>query len=126
MLRGKEPPQWLVAIGTAMLIKYGIWTVIVLGAYWSIFYASSPFIYSINLPLHAGMVAEGILLAGFVRKKSLNLILPLSFLLANDFLDYSIGIHAYVPVAEWWLPLEAFSSTIIISALMFLSAKNKK
>ncbi len=123
LLAKRKLPQWLLVLTAVGLIKYGLWTVIVLLAYWNAFYVASPFIYALNLPLHIGMLIEGLLLMKWIKKDAVYFIPAAVFFFFNDFLDYAAGAHTYVPRLEWWLPAEAVASTAVIIGLAYKYGK---
>ncbi len=112
--------KYLAAFAVFGLIKYGFWTVLVLGLYSQYFYAASPLIYSMNIPLHAAMILEGVALFCVIKPRVIHALIPLAFYLANDFLDYFAGTVTRIPYPEQ-LIYEAFASTVLI-ALLFITS----
>ena len=126
ILRKKEPPQLLIIFTIIGLIKYGFWTDLALLLEWNYFFGFSPLITSMNIPLHAGMILEGILLLPLLKKEKLirNLSIAAAFFLVNDYLDYFFGIVTSIPdTYKGILAYEAFLSTVVIIATIYAYKK---
>ena len=126
ILRKKEPPQLLIIFTIIGLIKYGFWTDLALLLEWNYFFGFSPLITSMNIPLHAGMILEGILLLPLLKKEKLirNLSIAAAFFLVNDYLDYFFGIVTSIPdTYKGILVYEAFLSTVITIAAIYVYKK---
>ena len=112
--------NFLAVLAVFGLIKYGLWTIIVLLMNWQYFYAASPLITSLNLPLHAAMVLEGIALLAVIKPRIVFVAAATAFFLLNDYLDYFYGTATRVPTGIEFLVIEAFASTIIIATLLLI------
>lgn len=93
----RNMPNWLPFITSIGLIKVGFWTVLVLILHFDFFYGIDPLVTSLNIPLHIVMVLGGLVLARRVRVSKSVVSLALGWFLFNDFLDYSLGHHTFVP-----------------------------
>ena len=82
--------EFLVFVSFIGLIKYGLWTALVLVMFWPSFYAADPLIYSLNLPLHIGMIAEGVVLYAALKPRKIDVAAAALFFVVNDILDYFI------------------------------------
>jgi uncharacterized membrane protein YpjA len=111
---------------SAGLIKYGLWTGIVVFLYRDLFFAVNPVIYSLLFPLHIGMILEGIILIPHF-KTSVNFFLPvLGWFLLNDYMDYFIGTVPIIPGTYIeFLTWKSFATSIVITAAIF-AITNKK
>lgn len=91
--------NFIAAIGLA---KVGIWTnmVFVLFGDYFVFSSTGRFLLTIALGmLHVGMIAEaGIVLPRIITRR--NLALALGWFLLNDFIDYGLGQHPYLPPGQ--------------------------
>ena len=56
----REVSEWLRFLTAVGLIKYGLWTGIVIILYRDYFFAANPLLYALLFPLHIGMILEGI------------------------------------------------------------------
>lgn len=107
------------------LIKYGFWTVLVLAVHWPYFFAVSPLVYSLNVPLHALMVVEGMALLLSLKINKKYVAIPLVFYAINDFLDYFFSLLQSVPETPY-LVYVAFSSTFLIALLVLVLKKHHR
>src|SRR3989344_1801184 len=126
ILRKKEPPQLLIIFTIIGLIKYGFWTDLALLLEWNYFFGFSPLITSMNIPLHAGMILEGIVLMTLLKKEKIirNLSIAAAFFLINDYLDYFFGTVTSIPnTYKSVLVYEAFLSTVVMIAAMYAYKK---
>ena len=126
LYRKKEPPRLLIIFAIIGLIKYGFWTDLALLLEWNYFYGFSPLITSMNIPLHAGMILEGILLLPLLKKEKIirNLSIAAAFFLINDYLDYFFGTVTSIPnTYKSVLVYEAFLSTVVMIAAMYAYKK---
>ena len=128
ILRKKEPPQILILLAIIGLIKYGFWTDLALILEWDYFFSFSPFITSLNIPLHAGMILEGVILMPMIKKEKLlrNILPVFAFFLVNDYLDYFFGTVTSIPdTYKGILAYEAFLSTILIALIVYSYKKSR-
>jgi len=93
----KRVPAWFELLVTVGLIKYGVWTAIVIPLFHKEFFDVAPIMYPILFFAHVGMAIE----SGMFFKK-LKVSLPATigvavWFLANDYLDYFIGILPTLP-----------------------------
>ena len=126
LYRKKEAPQLLLIFAIIGLIKSGLWTDIVLILEWNYFFGFSPLITAMNLPLHAGMILEGIVLMTLLKKEKIirNLSIAVAFFLVNDYLDYFFGTVTSIPGRyKGLLAYEAFLSTVLIIAAIYAYKK---
>ena len=120
-VRKKRVPGTLAVLAIIGLIKYGLWTALVLVMHWSAFFGSSPLIATLNLPLHVAMIIEGIALLAAAQFRKRDIIVPLVFFVVNDGLDYFANtltaVRPTVPLAA-----EAFASTLILALVLFFAS----
>jgi len=121
----KPVPQWLLLITIVGLIKYGFWTVLVILLFRDYFFGFAPFIYALNLPLHAGMIIEGVLLATRLRPGIRDMAIILAFFLTNDILDYFFGTLPIIPATHnVYLLAESLAATIVLPLVLY-TRRNK-
>lgn len=121
---GKKVPQWLLFLTIVGLVKYGFWTALVIVLHWDYFFSYAPLIYALNLPLHAGMVLEGAVLAARLKPKGRDLAIVLAFFLINDILDYFFGTLPIIPSAyNNYLLAESVVMTIGLPVALYLRKK---
>lgn len=127
-LKGKTIPDWLYYLTSVGLIKYGLWTGLVVFLYWETFFSFSPVLYTILTPLHVGMILEGLVLIprmgeiqeGARMRKLLQPLFVCGWFLLNDWLDYFLGTHPLVPPTHLgFLMWESFAATISLTILVF-------
>lgn len=109
LLRTKKLNEDFHFLVNAGLIKYGIWTMLVITLYSREFFAVGAFMYASLFILHAGMAGEALL---FPRLKISRRVLlgATAWFLLNDLADWTIGT---LP----WLPAGYFDSVIIVYSL---------
>lgn len=110
---------------SAGLLKYGIWTLFVLAAFSPYFFSPRfALLNGILFILHIGMAAEALVL-GMKKFSPAILLAALAWFLLNDFVDYFVGVHPYLPpMAD--IPFVAafsFASTILLVPLLWLAKK---
>lgn len=114
----KIPPQWLILFAFFGLIKYGIWTDIVIYLFRDYFFAIDALTYSLNVPLHFGMIVEGLLLSRLLKPKIRDILFVAGFYLVNDYLDYFLGNVTLIPDGyHTFLMIESFLMTAIITGI---------
>ncbi len=118
-LLNKKIPQILVLLSFFGLVKYGIWTVLVLLLFWKEFMLASPFIYSLNLPLHIGMIVEALSLKRFLQPTKKQVLAAFLFFFINDILDYFFGTLPYIPRVPDYLFIESIAVTFTISLYLY-------
>ncbi len=124
-LKSRAVPGWLLFITSVGLVKYGLWTGLVIWLYSGHFFAVSPVLYSLLFPLHIGMILEGLVLLPHLRAKAAQTVPVLFWFLLNDFLDYFAGTLPLIPetfvTSLMW---ESFAATFLFSlGFAFLSRK---
>ncbi|MBI2076633.1 MAG: DUF1405 domain-containing protein [Candidatus Aenigmarchaeota archaeon] len=117
----KKMPQWLLFLAIMGLVKYGFWTALVIIMFRDYFFAVSPVIYSINFPLHIGMILEGMILTARLRPRMSGLAVVLLFFLINDILDYFFGTLPRLPSNAYngYLLIESFAMTTILPLVFY-------
>ncbi|HHY95870.1 MAG TPA: DUF1405 domain-containing protein [Firmicutes bacterium] len=95
LLWGSSPP-WLQGLAGMAALKYGIWTVLVIGQSWL---AGAPVdVGSINLFwTHLGLTVEAVLFALVYRPPALWVIPGVVWVILNTLLDYGVGLHPTLP-----------------------------
>ncbi|MFH1256766.1 MAG: DUF1405 domain-containing protein [Candidatus Diapherotrites archaeon] len=107
-------------LASALVLKYGLWTIFVITAFPDIFFSpQSLWLYIAMLVLHAGMVLEAFALAGKTTLKTATWVIVLAWLLLNDVLDYGFG---YFPssIAHTGLSIVAPVSLLLSFACILL------
>lgn len=122
----KKIPQWLLLLAIAGLVKYGLWTALVIVLFWDYFFAASPVIYSINFPLHIGMVLEAMVLIARLRPRMSDLAVVLLFFLINDILDYFFGTLPLLPSNMYnnYLLAESIFMTAMLPLILYWKTKS--
>ena len=127
LLREKELPGWYGFVTAIGLIKVGFWTDLVLGLYWPTFHLFDPVISTINFPLHAGMILEGILLLPRFRVKAWYVPPVLLWFLGGDIFDYLFGTVTRIPPGyEWLLFPESLVASLVLGIGIFLLQRSRK
>lgn len=97
LLRGREIPP-LSAFAFLSSVKYGLWTPAVMAHYWVT--AGRATFESIHLSLsHLGMALEAFIYMRAFPPRRPSVLLAGAWLLFNDFADYALGFHPFLPVA---------------------------
>jgi uncharacterized membrane protein YpjA len=119
----------LSALGSVYVMKYGLWTMFVI-LYYSEYFLSPPLTgyYWLMFWLHFGMVIEPVVILHTLEKGKRVLLIPLIWLLINDFFDYGLGT---TPLLR--LPLESpgmvalfsLGETILFSVLVYALAGSR-
>jgi len=116
----KNVPDLLKFFTSAYVIKYGLWTMIVIILYWN-YYSFDVTIGIVNFILHFGMIVEGIVLIPRISPKRYNTVIVLALLLINDFFDYFLGTVTRIPSEHvGFLMYESFVASIVITVLIFI------
>ena len=111
----KTPPQWLILFAFFGLIKYGIWTDIVLFLFRDYFFSINAVIYGLNFPLHFIMILEALLLTRLLKPKISDIVFVGGFYLVNDYLDYFLGNVTLIPAGHHtFLMIESFAMTLLL------------
>jgi len=113
----KKKNDWLSYASSVYVVKYGIWTLLVILYYSEYFLAPERRLFYITMfVLHAGMIAEPLVILPTIRKNAKHLILLLWFLL-SDYMDYVVGTHPLFgyPFSDIWVIglLSAFTSVLL-------------
>lgn len=120
----KKMPQWLLFLTIVGLVKYGLWTALVIILFRDYFFGFAPLIYAINLPLHIGMVLEGAVLVTKLKPKIFDFAIVLTFFLINDIMDYFFGTLPTIPSAyNSYLLVESIAVTILLPILLYMRKK---
>jgi uncharacterized membrane protein YpjA len=72
-------------------VKYGLWTIFVLGI------SNTASLYPLVILAHVLLLVETIVLFRVFSFKVKHVLLALVWFVVNDYLDYTIGLHPYVP-----------------------------
>ncbi len=96
ILKGKKS-DFISFLASSSLVKYGLWTCFVLLFHRSFFFSQgNRLLYTGIFITHSLMAVEALPLAHTVRRRKVHL-LALAWLLFNDFCDYGLGLHPYIP-----------------------------
>lgn len=113
-------PRLLGFVSVVGLIKYAIWTILVIGLYAKELLFAQPAYYGFMISLHLGMIAESLVLLNFLPKR-LNAWprVPdwtLAWFLLNDVFDYGFGTMPFLPDGRWTtlLTAESVLATMLI------------
>ncbi len=113
-LRGRPSGFWD-ALAWASAIKYGIWTIGVIGHAYLVVGSLGP-LNALLFWSHVGLLAEGLIYASIFRPRPLHLALPATWFVVNDVSDYVLGTHPSLPLAgQWPLALALAIVTTILS-----------
>lgn len=113
-------PEILKFFTSAYLVKFGIWTMVVIALYWN-YYSADAILGILTFLLHCGMVLEGLILIPRIRPNKYNTVILLALLLTNDFFDYFLGtVTAIPPEHLGTLMYESFVASIVITILIFI------
>lgn len=117
-LRSKEV-NFLVSAGA---IKYGIWTLSVLLYFGNYFFAPELFMESsILFILHIGLILEAFLLIGKNNVGMLLLLIAFGWYFLNDWIDYELGMHPYLPAVNEFLIAFTVGLSIFSVLLVYVS-----
>lgn len=112
-------------IASAGALKYGLWTIFVLLFYGDFFFAPALFTESAILFVgHIGLVLEGLLLIGTSGIDRRVLAMAIMWFAVNDWFDYEVGIHPFLPESAAKLGTVALltvAASLVIPALAFLA-----
>jgi uncharacterized membrane protein YpjA len=100
------------------LIKYGAWTVLILGYHELTGGSLSPLQWGLLIS-HVGMVIEGLIFLPLIYSTTLLALVPLWFGF-NDFLDYVVGIHPTLPGPNQFQPALLFALLGTLFAVFYL------
>ncbi len=98
LLRGRRQP-WLEALGSVSLVKVGLWTLFVLLYHGDVFLAGPQRDFRlVLLALHVAMMFQPVMLADTMRRvPPWQWAAILAWFLANDAIDYALGVHPWIP-----------------------------
>ena len=115
----KRKNEYLNALAFFGCLKYGIWSMVVILLYYS-FYFQTPFYSSFLFFSHFGMILEALMLLGISSGDRRPLLFATSWFFLNDFLDYTIGIHPYLP-SNQFIQIAALTAflTTFLSVLLY-------
>lgn len=115
-----EGNSYLDAYAFMANLKYGLWTVAVLLIYFGGYTAanSTP-LYIFLLLSHLGMAAQAFLISDIDLRAVLSIGV---FFAANDFLDYFIGIHPFLPADK---VIYAAVSAAVLTAMVVIAGVKK-
>ena len=115
-----EVPDVLEFFTSVCLIKFGIWTLLVMILYWN-YYMENEILGMMIFVLHLGMVLEGLILIPRISPSTYNTGVILFLLLINDLFDYFFGTRPVIPPEHtWFLMFESFGATVFITSAVFL------
>lgn len=117
----------LEGVASMMMIKYGLWTLVVMSHYW-LTTGTAPF-ESVHLSIsHAGMAIESLLFLRVYRPGMAYGILGLAWLLFNDAWDYLGGTHPTLPLPEaiGWVSVFAVSLSLAAFALFLVVTRGER
>ncbi|AEA46238.1 protein of unknown function DUF1405 [Archaeoglobus veneficus SNP6] len=98
ILKGRKS-DFLSFAASASLIKYGLWTCFVLLFHSDYFFSPySRLLYTGIFITHFLMAVEAIPLACTITERKPYFAAVLAWLLFNDFCDYCLGLHPYIPL----------------------------
>jgi len=111
-----RPAEQLATITYLGLIKYGVWTVTVIGSYWLL--SGDVILEDIFLFIsHAGMIVEGLLMLPTLTWRFSWVEGAAIFFVVWDWFDYVVGTYPYLP-AQYLLPLATWTAIVMTVALL--------
>jgi uncharacterized membrane protein YpjA len=117
----RHVPRMLIYLTSIGLIKYGLWTGIVVWLHQSHFFSAAPLLYAALFPLHIGMVLEGIALLPWFKAKAAEMVPVLAWFLLNDYMDYVVGTAPMIPQTHMGLLMkESILATLILAVGLYL------
>ena len=123
-LKNKSIPDGFYFLTSLGLIKYGLWTGLVIWLYSGHFFSISPILYSLLFPLHIGMILEGVVFFPHFKVKPKCALIVLFWFLLNDVLDYFFGTLPLIPETFTNLLMwESFIATLVLASLIFSLSK---
>ena len=117
LVKLKKPAETFRVIAVTALIKYGIWTVVVIGLHW----IDNGLHYWENLMLfisHWGMLILGIVFSAKMKVSWQALLITTAWLIVNDFSDYYLLLHPNLPDESRFL--EICIGTLVLSGVIIL------
>ena len=97
ILKGRKN-DFISFLASSSLIKYGLWTCFVLLFHSSFFFSQeNSLLYTGIFVTHFLMAVEALPLARTACRRRIHF-LALAWLLFNDFCDYCLGLHPYIPL----------------------------
>lgn len=119
---GRRYP-WLEALSGLAMIKYGLWTPLVIGQHWWVHRVVE--FEDLHLFLsHLGMAVEAMLFLRFYRPGLLSGLPAVGWLVFNDYMDYFRGFHPSLPAPELVEVVKIFSIAITgLSGLLYLALR---
>lgn len=116
--------QWIAWAGVLGGIKYGVWTVVILGQYFMTTGQPPAGEELLLLVSHAGMLLQGLAYLQYLPSNGMAAVLAVAWFAVNDAFDYLGGTYPTLPLNEQfffagWLSLSMTMAIMIISALFF-------
>lgn len=109
-------------IAYTAVIKYGVWAIFVLTGHWLT--GGAVRIIDIALWLsHLGMAVEGAIFWRRLVYEEAYALFTWLWMYFNDFMDYYVGLHPYLPNYNHWTIVMVF--TLLLSTLLGIIAKIK-
>ncbi len=125
----KNYPKWFTFVSSMGAFKYGAWTVFAIIFYSNYFLApANQLVYLPLFAAHIGLFLEGLWLVGAVEAAKKLLAGALAWFLFNDYVDYWLGAHPWLPESPEKLAVTA-GVTIALSlasvAFFYLASKKR-
>lgn len=103
-------------------VKYGLWSVLVLLYYFEGFIAVNSWpMYLFLLFSHLGMFLQAFLVPLYSDFNLKSFMVALTWFLSNDFVDYSLGVHAFIPSEN--IGFAAFTAILLTFLAHFIYLK---
>ncbi len=117
---------WLEGLAYMGLMKYGVWTAFIIGLYWiesGNFTLENVWLFS----SHLGMAAEALVFWLTYPVRRIHLVPAAAWFIFNDYADYGLGLHPYLPSMNFYPAVVAFSvaSTFLILAFLYRGAEKR-
>lgn len=124
LYRHRKVPSWFLLLVAVGLIKYGLWTVVVIFLYMD-YLLGVNFVVNGAMPfLHAGMILEGILILPHLKAKAWHMLAVMGWFLLNDFSDYFLMTVPMLPPTHFtFLMWESLLATLILTPALYLIGK---
>ncbi|MFQ5815009.1 MAG: DUF1405 domain-containing protein [Candidatus Hydrothermarchaeaceae archaeon] len=121
--------DWLSYASSVYVAKYGLWTLLVILYYSEYFLAPERRLFYITMfILHAGMVAQPLIVTPTINKNRKHLLL-LPWFLLNDYMDYVVDTHplfGYPFEDIWAISLSSVFSSVLLCILIHRISGSEK
>ncbi len=121
--------DWLSYASSVYVAKYGLWTLLVIVYYSDYFLDPGRRLFYITMfVLHAGMVAQPLVVTPTINKSRRHLLIIPWFLL-NDYMDYVVGTHplfGYPFDDLWFIAIASALSSVSLCLIVYAVSGSRK